>query len=67
MFQLIVSVTAIGMVASLTLAAVFYGGQAFKNGQNRAQTVAEEKGEVRTVAPPTVSFADGPWVVTDSY
>ncbi|MCV9963987.1 hypothetical protein OIU34_19085 [Pararhizobium sp. BT-229] len=69
MFQLIVGVTAVALFSALTLAGIFYSGEAFTRARERAQAQAAEKGDVRiqTTIPSPLAIGDGRWVVTDSY
>lgn len=55
MFQLIVAVTAIASVLCLTLASIYYGGQAFTAAQKKAEAKARENGAVSETVGTTES------------
>ncbi|MBY3432978.1 hypothetical protein HFN89_02140 [Rhizobium laguerreae] len=72
MFQFSVAVTSIGLVTSLTLASIFYGGEAFTEAQKKAQAQAGLKsGGVErvdtTVRSPLGPLGTAGWAITDSY
>ncbi|MBY3157171.1 hypothetical protein HFO56_33140 [Rhizobium laguerreae] len=72
MFQLVVGVISIGIVTSLTLASIFYGGEAFTKGREKAEAQARLKsGGVErvdtTVRSPLGPLGTAGWAITDSY
>lgn len=71
LFQLVVAVIAITLIMALTMASIFYGGEAFTRAQEKAQAEARLKNggiertdtTVRSVLP----IAPAGWMATDSY
>lgn len=71
MFQLVVAVIAITLFAALTMAGMFYGGEAFTRAKEEAQAKARLKNggieQTDTTVRSVLPIAPAGWVVTDSY
>ena len=66
MFQLVIAVIAIALVMALTLASVFYGGEAFTKAQEKAR-LAEGKPAISRSVEQEPSVLNRFWATKDAF